>query len=219
MPERPDCDLPDYLTTHKRGSLYERWDTIPENHASLNSRYPPPKYARKPLEQKDNQNGDDDGDVPMPDASEDKGIPNMKKIDESDETDEDSGDESDGSEPGCFDDHIRDGEGWNRRMRKISLAWWRINKNQKTLDVETEPKLDVYDDPLVRYLKSLNESSENWEEEQKIVMGMARVLKTCGGRNHVSKALVAEIARISDDEEKKEKIAEVLYTLFFFTIL
>ncbi len=132
------------------------------------------------------------------------------------ESDEDSGDESDDSEPGCFEDHIRDGEGWNRRMRKISLAWWRINKNQKTLDVETEPKLDVHDDPLVRYLKSLNESSENWDEEKKIVMGMATVLKSCRGRNHVSKALVSEIARISDDAALKAKIAEVLHLPFFF---
>ncbi len=170
----------------EKGYENEAWDTIPPTSSTPDINNKPPRSARTPLR-------DHDGDEDMQEST------------------ESDGNESD---PGDFNDHVRSGEGYNRRMKKISLAWWRVNKNQQESDVDNEPKLDIHNDPLVTFLRTefRDDEEKTWKEKKDypIVCGMVDVLKSCNCRNHVTKDLVKELHRISKDAELERLKTEVI---------
>ncbi len=189
--------LPKHVTNHSPGVAYECWDTLPHEQINKNGSSPPP---RKSSRTKQKSHGDEDGDIPMEEVKEKENKENTK---------------DDDSDAGDFDEHVRSGEGFNRRMKKIGLTWWRINKKQTKSNVDCEPKLDIHHLPFVKHLRNTFREGEedNWEKERDwpVVVAMLDVFRSCEFRNHLPQILFDEMERVCRTGEITKLRNEVFY--------
>ncbi len=204
MPSEDPNALPKHLTSASMSWEYERWDTVPEGYGHENTRYPPPRSVRKSNRSPPRQSNDSNDDAEGGDDNVEKEI-----------------EEDDDSDIGDFDDHVRENDGLNRRMKKISLAWWRWNKGHTTFDVDVEPKIDRHDEPLVRHLKEMDvdndekmtmegeDDNDDPDADQLICRGMVKVLESGSFANHISKKVVEQLGRITENQELNDAIRQV----------